>query len=342
MLDQHATRSAVSQHSLTKILSLVDHHYADNAAGVFQSVGLKPELCDGSGAFADAMDLVYACTSRHLSDSTGIKSAVIGLNTPLSYCSSLGVQNLDGLYSSYRSTECASYASLGLLGPSSLGCVLTLCQSTIMDMEESQINESAANGVVQSWNVVTATANSSTAATLDNSPTTYLAPSTITAYTVFVTPKPTSQAKNKNDLSTGAIAGTAVGATVVVMLLLGLAGWFIWRHRHKRKKKRESEKAAVAGKSDSHEDGQKAQLHSDDCKPDRKELEGSMVPLKVREIAGVYEIEYQDLSRVRSEMSANEIAASELDRSNKTGSSTVVGSSELPHSNVGSEVKQVQ
>lgn len=85
---------------------------------------------------------------------------------------------------------------------------------------------------------------------------------------------------------------------------------------------------AIAKKNEHQEPGEKAQLHSDDYKPTREELEGSKALLPVRTIEGLHEVEYRDLTKVRSEMSANEVAAAELDRLglNHVGTdSTLVG-----------------
>lgn len=107
-----------------EMFPLVNNQYEDNAAGVFRSIGKNIELCGAGGAFAKAMPRVYSCTSRN-TNAGGISTRVAELEIPLSCCSSLGVYTMDGLYSSYRSSECASYASKGSLGPVSLGCVLT-------------------------------------------------------------------------------------------------------------------------------------------------------------------------------------------------------------------------
>lgn len=80
---------------------------------------------------------------------------------------------------------------------------------------------------------------------------------------------------------------------------------------------------------------EKAQLHSDEYKPRREELIGSKAPLRIRTIDGLHEVEYQDLSRVRSEMSANEVAAAELNRfgSSQIGTeSTLIDTSERSNS----------
>jgi len=83
--------------------------------------------------------------------------------------------------------------------------------------------------------------------------------------------------------------------------------------------------------SSEQEPTEKAQLHSDEYKPPREELEDTRAPPKMRTVEGLHEMEYHDFAAVRSEMSANEVAASELRdgtvSSPVTDSSTLVGSS---------------
>lgn len=92
--------------------------------------------------------------------------------------------------------------------------------------------------------------------------------------------------------------------------MVALVVSFIWWHRRKRR----DEKATAQERKSLQDRLDKAQLHSEDYKPHREELQGSRVPLQIRMIDGVHEVEHQDISRIRSELSANEIAAAELDR----------------------------
>lgn len=109
------------------------------------------------------------------------------------------------------------------------------------------------------------------------------------------------------------------------MLVLAFVLLFIWRHRRTRKRKSAAKNTATGGD----EPQEKAQLHSDEYKPQREELEGSKASPRIREIAGLNELEHVRLSKTRSEMAANEVAGAEIssERTPLTDSSTVVGSS---------------
>ena len=124
-------------------------------------------------------------------------------------------------------------------------------------------------------------------------------------------------------LSTGALAGTAVGAALGSMLVLAAVIFFIWRHRRAARRRKTESADVIAGTQE-----EKAQLHSDEYKPRREELEGSKAAMKVRQIGGLNELEHDPISRVRSEMSANEPAAREMSSTmpSTADSSTLVSS----------------
>ena len=76
---------------------------------------------------------------------------------------------------------------------------------------------------------------------------------------------------------------------------------------------------------------EKAQLHSDEYRPPREELQGSTVPRKIRAIDGLHEVEYRDIRAGKGEMEANEPAALEMNAaqhgsSNLDYSGTTAGS----------------
>lgn len=58
--------------------------------------------------------------------------------------------------------------------------------------------------------------------------------------------------------------------------------------------------------------GEKAQLHSDEYKPPREELVGSVNKHRVRATHGLHEVEYRDMVDGTGEMAANEAAAPEM------------------------------
>lgn len=128
---------------------------------------------------------------------------------------------------------------------------------------------------------------------------------------------------SSSSLSTGAIAGIAIGAALGGILVFAFLLFFIWKHRKNKRKIMLS-----AGETEAAY-GQKAQLHSDDYKPKREELEGSKVPRKVKVVGGLNEMEHTPLSVTRSEMSVNEAAALEMraDSSITADSFTARGSS---------------
>ncbi|KAK5942171.1 hypothetical protein PMZ80_006126 [Knufia obscura] len=145
---------------------------------------------------------------------------------------------------------------------------------------------------------------------------------TAPAYTPTLAPSPDSE------LSKGAIAGIASGSVIGGILILIILALFIRRHRHHAKRRLA---AATAADSAARDQTEKAQLHSDEYKPPREELEGSKAPMILRTIEGLHEMEYREMSSARVEMDANEVAAAELRGETFstpiTESSTLVGRS---------------
>lgn len=121
-----------------------------------------------------------------------------------------------------------------------------------------------------------------------------------------LTTGPTQAAGSSHHSHTAAIAGGVVGGVIGFALVILLA-WVVWRKRRTRPVPREE-----------HTGHEKAQLHSDDLKPDRKELSGTaaspgMLEKKPTEVS---ELPANELvvDRHRSqEMASNEPAAHEME-----------------------------
>jgi flagellar biosynthesis/type III secretory pathway M-ring protein FliF/YscJ len=107
-------------------------------------------------------------------------------------------------------------------------------------------------------------------------------------------------------LSAGVIAGSTVGAIAGLVLLVVLVS-FLQLHR-RRRRKLAAEAAAAAAAAAAPND--KPQLHSDDVKPVRTELDAGIKskPLPPKEMAAK-----EELIRTVSEMPANEIVGSEME-----------------------------
>lgn len=125
------------------------------------------------------------------------------------------------------------------------------------------------------------------------------------------TPSATQTPEPSHDLGTGAVAGIAVGATIFFILLIAFVVFFVWRRRRQSKSDKAAQEQVLI-------DGEKAQLHSDDVKPKREEVEGSAVPRKVRVIEGMHEVENTSLMKPDLEMDVNEVAAAEAGGSSGT------------------------
>jgi hypothetical protein len=107
--------------------------------------------------------------------------------------------------------------------------------------------------------------------------------------------------------SAGVIAGVAVGCTLAVIFIIALIIFLCFRRR-KRRKQDKIQKAETANRQ---EEG-KAQLHSEDLKPIRKELSGDQ-PLASKKDIPIAEMPAnEDPQRTTGEMPANEAVGSEL------------------------------
>lgn len=110
------------------------------------------------------------------------------------------------------------------------------------------------------------------------------------------------------------------------ILAFAFVVFFIWRHRRNRKRQSGVTSTTL---TEHQQPGEKAQLHSDEYKPHREELEVSHGLPRVRQVGELTELEYAPYSGTRPEMAANEGVGSELNsqRSPVTDSTTLVGSS---------------
>lgn len=128
--------------------------------------------------------------------------------------------------------------------------------------------------------------------------------------------------KQDSSLGTGAIAGVAVGAAAGGIIIFVCVAFFIWRHRKQKKRTRQVEHTEIV-------EQEKAQLHSDEYQPKREEMQGSIVPKRIRTVGGLTELEYLPYDRTWSEMPVNEAVGAELrdSVSPTTDSSTLVTSS---------------
>jgi LPXTG-motif cell wall-anchored protein len=116
--------------------------------------------------------------------------------------------------------------------------------------------------------------------------------------------------------SPGVIAGATVGAVVGFLAIVGLLAFFLLRRRKQNRRHH-------AAETDPHLQGEKAQLHSDDLKPVRKELMGQGV-IKRKPVPPAEMPANEDLERITSELPANEIIGSEMDSQSKSAG-TVAG-----------------
>jgi hypothetical protein len=107
--------------------------------------------------------------------------------------------------------------------------------------------------------------------------------------------------------SAGAIAGVAVACTLAVVVIIALVIFLCFRRR-KRHKQDKIRKVETANR----QEVEKAQLHSEDLKPIRKELSGDQ-PLASKKDISIAEMPAnEDPQRTTSEMPANEAVGNEL------------------------------
>jgi beta-lactamase regulating signal transducer with metallopeptidase domain len=105
--------------------------------------------------------------------------------------------------------------------------------------------------------------------------------------------------------SAGAIAGVGVACTLAVVFIIALIIFLCFRRR-KRRKQDKIQKAETANRQE------KAQLHSEDLKPIRKELSGDKPLTSKKEVPIAEMPANEDPQRTTSEMPANEAIGSEL------------------------------
>ena len=88
--------------------------------------------------------------------------------------------------------------------------------------------------------------------------------------------------RQDSSLGIGAIAEVAVVAAAGGISIFVCMAFFIWRHRKHEKSTRPVERTEIV-------EQEKAQLYSDEYKPKRKEMQGSIVPKRIRTVGGLSE-----------------------------------------------------
>jgi len=106
--------------------------------------------------------------------------------------------------------------------------------------------------------------------------------------------------------SASAIAGVAVACTLAVVFIIALVV-FLCFQRCKRHKQDKIQKAETANRQE-----EKAQLHSEDLKPIRKELSGDQPLVSKKDVPIAEMSANEDPQRTAGEMPANEAVGSEL------------------------------
>ena len=107
--------------------------------------------------------------------------------------------------------------------------------------------------------------------------------------------------------SAGAIAGVAIACTLAVVFIVALVIFLCFRRR-KRHKQDKIRKAETANKQEI----EKAQLHSEDLKPIRKELSGDQPLASKKDVAVAEMPANEDPQWTTGEMPANEAVGGEL------------------------------
>ncbi|KAK5071495.1 hypothetical protein LTR64_004727 [Lithohypha guttulata] len=271
------------------------HAYVNYAELLWQSIGPAPGLCDW---FDEAITARESCnSSRGKSRSS---SVTVELNVPVSYCS------LD-----FEATTTPNNFTSSIISIPDFYAWVSSCNSYLNNNQTADPSASSLCNVI----VSASSASPTTPSASSSSSSTAIPSQTAAATTVPTSP----------NLSTGAIAGLAVGAALGGILPFSLVLFFIWRRRRKAERK----KAAQADVAATESREEKAQLYLDDYQPTREELEGMKVPRTVREVGGLNKLEHEPLYRTCSELPANEVAGAEMrsDMSPTTDSSTLVDSS---------------
>jgi hypothetical protein len=191
-----------------------------------------------------------------------------------------------------------------------LGPFLSYCGDTDLNIASLYSLLSVENSVVSATSSVASAANSvaiieASLCTVNNITSDCLT-STATQRTSTI---PSFQSTTQYPpLSGGAIAGVAVGCTLAFVVIVGFLIFFFLRRRKQRRQRviEQAEAANVQG-------AEKAQLHSEDLKPNRNELAGDQRLVLKRHVPVAEMPANEDPQWAMGEMPANEIAGSELE-----------------------------
>jgi hypothetical protein len=287
----------------------------DSALDAAEDEGKRPELCLSNGSFIIALGKCDLCLAAYAtgSEPVGVAALSSSLGEFLTYC---GDNNLN----------VASFYSLLSVENSLANVQASLCSvnNIISDCLTTESNNTTLSAALPASTATQRTssslylANSSTSTIRSYQSTTQSPPlsggtivsvSTIRSFQSTTQSPPLSGGANAGisairsfqsttqspPLSGGAIAGVAVGCTLAFVVIVGFLIFFFLR-RHKQRRQRVIEQAEAANI----QGAEKAQLHSEDLKPNRNELAGDQHLVLKRHVPVI-------------EMPANEIAGSELE-----------------------------
>jgi hypothetical protein len=244
----------------------------DQALILAEDTGKNPAICLPNGNFSIALLKCEDCLSSHVTNSETVEVGNV-------------LQSLDAFLSYCDDTSAlASFSSLRNVEAS-----VSIIQASLCSVN----NITSDCPTTSSRNVTVATISPKPAA----APTSVAASSAATSHSVAST----------LPLSAGAIAGVAVACTLAVVFIIALVIFLRFRRR-KRHKQDKIRKAETANRQEI----EKAQLHSEDLKPIRKELSGDQ-PLASQKDVPIAEMPVnEDLQRTTGEMPANEAVGGEL------------------------------
>jgi hypothetical protein len=274
----------------------------DQALILAEDTGKNPAICLPNGNFSIALLKCEDCLSSHVTNSETVEVGAVlqSLDAFLSYCNDTSAL---ASFSSLLNVE----ASVSIIQASlcSVNNITSDCSTTssrnVTVATISPKPAAASTSVAASSAASTLVAASSTASTL-------VAASSTASTLVAASSAATSHSVASTlPLSAGAIAGVAVACTLAVVFIIALVIFLCFRRR-KRHKQDKIRKAETANRQEI----EKAQLHSEDLKPIRKELSGDQ-PLAGKKDVPIAEMPAnEDSQRTTGEMPANEAVGGEL------------------------------
>jgi hypothetical protein len=246
---------------------------------------LVPELCDKNGDFAQAIAEAQDCAAS-TTESANV-TEFDSLAQSLTYCG-LQIVNPNEDTEDAKKSVCSEMSI-------EFSTVETYCASILGITSNANANATSTTA--------TATENGSIITSVFTE--TYRVATAGSSSSGAAIPAETNNVKSGSS-NTAAIAGGAVGGVAFLLVLVGIL-YFVRRHRKRRHKRPSPD-----------EPQEKAQLHSDDVKPDRKELLGSKVPQAMLEKKTVLNELPANEEVVRQhgpleEMPSNEPAGQELE-----------------------------